>query len=120
MINRSVLTYYFVLDNPSYFSVATESPPPSSGFGFFKTTPRTSVSSSSECSLSRQPTPPRQSKQRGLRSFLRSVSTNSADSNPELLVLGEPRLSDIAPDLKEPRRSNSLKNTKSELQHDLM
>lgn len=29
--------------------------------------------------------------------MLRSVSTNSADSNQELLVLGEPRPSDIAP-----------------------
>lgn len=110
-----------ISDNPSYFSVATESPPPTSGFSFFKTTPRTSVSSSSDCSLSRQPTPPRQGKQRGIRNFLRSLSTNSADSNPELLVLGEPRLCDIAPDLKEPKRSNSLKNTKSELQNnDLM
>lgn len=55
-----------------------------------------------------------------MRALLRSVSSNSADSNQELLVLGEPRLSDMAPEVAiktvkgEPRRSNSLK-TKSEM-----
>lgn len=47
--------------------------------------------------------------------YHRSVSTNSADSNQELLILGQPRLSDMAPDLafKHPAsRSNSLKNNK--------
>lgn len=89
------------------------------------------VSSSSDCSLSRQLTPPRNAYQSkgGIHTLLRSVSSNSADSNQELLIMGEPRLSDIAPDLAfkypsnvEPRRTNSLKSSKkSELQcHDLM
>jgi hypothetical protein len=86
------------LDNPSYFSV-----------GAAKKAPK-SDSSASECSLSRTSTPP---KRRNLRAFLRSVSSNSADSNQELLIMGEPRLSDIAPDLAfkhQTSRSNSLKS----------
>lgn len=74
-----------------------------------------SLSSASESSLTRQLTPPagKNATYRDKRFFLRSVSSNSADSNQELLILGEPRLSDIAPDLivKHPaNRSNSLKN----------
>lgn len=120
-------------DNPSYFTVAAGSDTPTqTTFGFLKCASRMgntdSVSSSSDCSLNRQLTPRSagQPKFSGMRSFLRSVSSTSADSNQELLIMGEPRLSDIAPDLaykhpasQEPRRSNSLKNTKSQFQ-DLM
>lgn len=66
-----------------------------------------------------------------MRALMRSVSSNSAESNQELFFMGEPRLSDIAPDLvfKRPRdvstrRSSSLKTGKKleeQLQHnDLM
>ncbi|CAG9772639.1 unnamed protein product [Ceutorhynchus assimilis] len=76
--------------------------------------------SSSEVSLTRQLTPPRYHNRRPEnRNFLRSVSTNSADSNQELLIMGEPRLSDMAPDLafKHPSRSNSLKRSQENGQY---
>ncbi|KAK5649603.1 hypothetical protein RI129_000632 [Pyrocoelia pectoralis] len=88
-----------------------------------------STSNSSQCSLNRQLTPPRcgYQNEHGSRTLLRSNSSNSADSNQELLIMGEPRLSDIAPDIvvKYPGadRSNSLKYSKKpELRqcHDLM
>lgn len=74
-----------------------------------------SISSvSSDCSLTRQLTPPRNQTKKPLRSFLRSVSSNSADSNQELLLMGEPRLSDIAPDLAFKHPVNAGKtNTKT-------
>lgn len=110
-------------DNPSYFSVVVDTNGPSS-----RRSPRMgnvpsvsdTVSTSSECSLGRQFTPPLSlANKRCLRNFLRSVSSTSADSNQELLIMGEPRLSDIAPDLNikipnEPRRSNSLKTTRTD------
>ncbi|KAF2894493.1 hypothetical protein ILUMI_11693 [Ignelater luminosus] len=130
------------LDNPSYFSIASGSEATSQAVSLDLTnscvkmgtaaSTLDNVSSSSECSLSRQLTPPRNAYQSkgGIQTLLRSVSSNSADSNQELLIMGEPRLSDIAPDLAfkypsnnvEPRRTNSLKSSKkSELQcHDLM
>ncbi|XP_045478573.1 phosphoinositide 3-kinase adapter protein 1 isoform X1 [Harmonia axyridis] len=74
------------LDNPSYFNVAGEQTP-NGTCG--------SVSSSSECSLSRQLTPPRN--RMGMRSFARSISSNSTESSQ--FIRGEPRLSDLAPDL---------------------
>nr|XP_023016223.1 uncharacterized protein LOC111505611 [Leptinotarsa decemlineata] len=92
-------------DNPSYFNVPDE-----------RKRMGDSCSSASECSLTRQLTPPRgKSFCRDKRNFLRSMSSNSADSNQELLIMGEPRLSDIAPDIvfKNPSsRSNSLKQNK--------
>ncbi|KAK4881124.1 hypothetical protein RN001_004443 [Aquatica leii] len=126
------------LDNPSYFTItsATESTTPSSlhlpsaftnmGAGPSKLD---NISNSSQCSLNRQLTPPRCGyyNKNGARTLLRSNSSNSADSNQELLIMGEPRLSDIAPDVvrkhpnNEVQRSNSLRNKKVELQcHDLM
>lgn len=127
-------------DNPSYFSIASGSETSqAASLHFTNSSAKMGAgssaidnnSSSSDCSLNRQLTPPRgtyQSKAE-LRTLLRSVSSNSADSNQELLIMGEPRLSDLAPDLAckysnnaEPRQTNSLKNSKkSELQcHDLM
>lgn len=103
-------------DNPSYFSVASGSSTPTQpSFGFFKCPTRMgnadSASSSSESSLTRQSTASR----RPGRTFLRSVSSASADSNQELLILGEPRLCDIAPDIAfKTRRSNSLKSPKQQ------
>lgn len=97
----------FFIDNPSYFSMGNGE----------------SASSASECSLTRQATPPRsRNPPRDKKSYLRSVSTNSADSNQELLIMGEPRLSDIAPDLafKHPAsRSNSLKGNRADMAGDL-
>lgn len=57
---------------------------------------------------------------RQLRTLLRSVSSNSADSNQELLVLGEPRPSDIAP--PSPYLPSHKRNSKKsgDLQDDLM
>nr|XP_022904988.1 uncharacterized protein LOC111417055 isoform X1 [Onthophagus taurus]XP_022904989.1 uncharacterized protein LOC111417055 isoform X1 [Onthophagus taurus] len=102
------------LDNPSYFTVNTEP----IGNEFLKKSPKTSdtASTSSESSLKQLNLPLPFKFARG---YLRSVSTNSADSNQELLIMGEPRLSDIAPDLTyklppEPRRSNSLKFTRTD------
>lgn len=73
-----------------------------------------SLSSASDSSLTKQPTPSSgKSSYRDKRFFLRSVSSHSADSNQELLIMGEPRISDIAPDLitkNSAKRSNSLKN----------
>lgn len=94
----------FFTDNPSYFSMPN---------GRKQTGHADSLSSASESSLTRQLTPPSgKNTYREKRFFLRSISSNSADSNQELLILGEPRQSDIAPDLvgKHPAsRSNSLK-----------
>lgn len=69
-------------DNPSYFNVAADAR-------------NGSLSSSSDCSLSRQLTPPRN--RMGMRSFARSISSNSTESSQ--FIRGEPRLSDLAPDL---------------------
>ncbi|XP_017787311.1 PREDICTED: phosphoinositide 3-kinase adapter protein 1 [Nicrophorus vespilloides] len=90
------------LDNPSYFSMAGKT-------------------DSSSPQMSRE----ERKKQQITRSLLRSVSTNSGDSNQELLIMGEPRLSDIAPELsskypQEPRRANSLKSNRSEPRTDLI
>ncbi|XP_044760954.1 uncharacterized protein LOC123318407 [Coccinella septempunctata] len=74
------------LDNPSYFNIAGDAT---------RTATCGSVSSSSDCSLSRQLTPPRN--RMGMRSFARSISSNSTESNQ--FIRGEPRLSDLAPDL---------------------
>lgn len=77
-----------------------------------------SLSSASECSLTRQLTPPKNQKRADIRTLFRSVSSNSADSNQELLIMGEPRLSDIAPDLaakhQAAARSNSVKSKTGE------
>lgn len=95
----------FFTDNPSYFSIPS---------GRKQMGHADSLSSASESSLTKQLTPTSAKNTfREKRFFLRSLSSNSADSNQELLILGEPRLSDIAPDLvtKHPAsRSNSLKN----------
>lgn len=95
----------FFTDNPSYFSMPN---------GQKQMGHTNSLSSASESSLTRQLTPPSgKNTYRDKRFFLRSVSSNSADSNQELLVLGEPRISDIAPDLiakNTANRSNSLKS----------
>lgn len=113
-------TTFMFADNPSYFTVEG----PQGGFSpKMGNAPARleSFSSPSECSLAS----PTQVGSKAMRALLRSVSTNSADSNQELLVLGEPRLSDIAPELanknpkSEPRRSNSLK-TKSEMSNGVM
>ncbi|CAG9857713.1 unnamed protein product [Phyllotreta striolata] len=90
-------------DNPSYFSVA-----------------KTEESDDDFALLQRQFTPPKgKGWCRNKRMYLRSLSTNSADSNKSLLIMGEPRLSDIAPDLSlssknPPSRAGSLKGDKSE------
>ncbi|XP_066146794.1 phosphoinositide 3-kinase adapter protein 1 isoform X1 [Euwallacea fornicatus] len=102
------------LDNPSYFAMPTDEPDCS--FAQLRHKHRGSNSeSSSEISLTRQLTPPKCTSNRReiFRNIFRSVSTNSADSNQELLIMGEPRLSDMAPDLayKHPSRSNSLKRS---------
>ncbi|XP_076257684.1 DBB domain-containing protein stumps isoform X2 [Rhynchophorus ferrugineus] len=99
-------------DNPSYFSVPTDEPDcaPSQ----IRRKNRGCISeSNSESSITRTLTPPRCNNRKELRNFFRSISSNSADSNQELLIMGEPRLSDMAPDLafKHPSRSNSLKRT---------
>lgn len=96
----------FFTDNPSYFSM----PNSRKHMGQMD-----SLSSASETSLTKQLTPPGgKTTFRDKRFFLRSVSSNSADSNQELLILGEPRLSDMAPDLVAKHhptsRSNSLKS----------
>ncbi|KAF7271520.1 hypothetical protein GWI33_015595 [Rhynchophorus ferrugineus] len=100
------------IDNPSYFSVPTDEPDcaPSQ----IRRKNRGCISeSNSESSITRTLTPPRCNNRKELRNFFRSISSNSADSNQELLIMGEPRLSDMAPDLafKHPSRSNSLKRT---------
>ncbi|CAH1099594.1 unnamed protein product [Psylliodes chrysocephalus] len=95
-------------DNPSYFSIPKEE----------------ENEEASEFLLERQFTPPKgKAWCKNKRTYLRSVSTNSADSNNSLLINGEPRLSDIAPgrSLKKdpPSRSSSLKGEKSEFISDL-
>ncbi|XP_019758359.2 phosphoinositide 3-kinase adapter protein 1 isoform X2 [Dendroctonus ponderosae] len=95
------------LDNPSYFAVPTDEPDCSAAQIRQK-----KRSENSETVLNRQLTPPKYNgNRREIRALLRSVSSNSADSNHELLIMGEPRLSDMAPSLayKHPSRSNSLK-----------
>lgn len=100
-------------DNPSYFTVEGQQGNFASGMG---NVPRgiDSFLNASDFTTNNQ------IGCHAMRALLRSVSTNSADSNQELLVLGEPRLSDMAPEVvmktvkAEPRRSNSLK-TKSEM-----
>lgn len=105
---------FMFADNPSYFTV--DGPQASFASGMVNVPRRMdSFSGPLDCSI-----PAGQVGSQAMRALLRSVSTNSADSNQELLVLGEPRISDMAPELAmrtfkgEPRRSNSLK-TKSEL-----
>lgn len=85
-------------DNPSYFSVAKNSEMPT-GIQFMAH--ETSKMSNIERTLNQQLTPPRivNHHTRNLRSCLLSMSLNSTSSNQELLIMGEPRLSDIAPDL---------------------
>lgn len=74
------------VDNPSYFSMPSGSTTP------FDTFQRVN--------------------NRRARTFLRSVSSTSTDS--ELLILGEPRLSDIAPDIAAATSaSNSLRSSRS-------
>ncbi|KAF5304250.1 hypothetical protein FQA39_LY09777 [Lamprigera yunnana] len=125
------------LDNPSYFTItnATESATPTSTnlstFANMGAGPSglDNGSSSSQCSLNRQLTPPKSNyyAKNGSRTLIRSNSSNSADSNQELLIMGEPRLSDLAPEVakkypnNEVQRSNSLKCQRKEIQsHDLM
>lgn len=106
---------YLFTDNPSYFTVDVQQGNFASGMG---SVPKgiESFPNHAECSLIAN----NQIGSQAMRALLRSVSTNSADSNQELLVLGEPRISDMAPELvmktvkAEPRRSNSLK-TKAEM-----
>lgn len=57
---------------------------------------------------------------RQLRTLLRSVSSNSADSNQELLVLGEPRPSDIAPPSPYLPSHKRTSKKSGDLQDDLM
>ncbi|XP_030756776.1 phosphoinositide 3-kinase adapter protein 1 isoform X2 [Sitophilus oryzae] len=99
-------------ENPSYFSVPTDEPDCASS-QIRRKNRQCYSESNSESSLTRQLTPPRCNNRRELRNFFRSISSNSADSNQELLIMGEPRLSDMAPDLafKHPSRSNSLKRS---------
>ncbi|XP_028128582.2 phosphoinositide 3-kinase adapter protein 1 isoform X1 [Diabrotica virgifera virgifera] len=100
-------------DNPSYFSMANGNRP----------SERKETWGSTETSFIKQLTPPRGgSWYKERRMYLRSVSSNSADSNQELLIKGEPRLSDIAPDLSfkgPPSRSSSIKSQKSDFITDL-
>lgn len=108
----------FFTDNPSYFSIPNGQKKPIDHSG--------NLSSASESSLTKNITLTADKHiNQDKRFFLRSVSTNSADSNQELLILGEPRLSDIAPDLimkHSPNRSNSLKTYRqksSDMNYDL-
>ncbi|XP_060526369.1 phosphoinositide 3-kinase adapter protein 1 [Cylas formicarius] len=98
------------LDNPSYFSLAAE-----------ERAILRRKESSSVTSLARQLTPPRGTR-RELWNLLRSTSTNSADSNQELLIMGEPRLSDMDPDLafKHPTKPNPAKRHQENGHSDLM
>ncbi|KAL1505425.1 hypothetical protein ABEB36_004997 [Hypothenemus hampei] len=98
---------FVIRHNPSYFSVPTDEPDCS--LQLRRKNHNGTSESSSQSSLTRQLTSPKS----GRRHFLRSISTNSADSNQELLIMGEPRLSDMAPDLMHthPSRSNSLKRS---------
>lgn len=112
----SSFSFIFLTDNPSYFSVTSEpTTPPIETKNV--NNDLENVTDLCEKSVSRQTSHSKtwQNKSSS-RSFLRSISSTSADSNQELLIMGEPRFSDIAPDLavklpfNEPRRSNSLKN----------
>lgn len=80
-------------DNPSYFTLSGghTTPRGKSKFSLFKKRmgPNASDAEFFKCATVNN--------RRQLRTLLRSVSSNSADSNQELLVLGEPRPSDIAP-----------------------
>lgn len=80
-------------DNPSYFTLAggLASPPTKGKFRLFKKKMGSNASAENEFFKSGAVN------KRQIRQLLRSVSSNSADSNQELLVLGEPRASDIAP-----------------------
>ncbi|KAF5307318.1 hypothetical protein FQR65_LT07034 [Abscondita terminalis] len=132
-LNHDTIIAFIHTDNPSYFTIisATESTTPTSlhlssfsNMGAGPSGLADNASNSSQCSLNRQLTPPRSGyyNKNGNRTLLRSNSSNSADSNQELLIMGEPRLSDIATDCKKYRdvqRSNSLKNQKLQ-NHDLM
>lgn len=82
-------------DNPSYFAVASGTLPCSNKgkFRLFKKKMGTTTSQEAIAEVS----PLKSNAKMPLRTLLRSVSSNSADSNQELLVLGEPRPSDIAP-----------------------
>lgn len=106
-------------DNPSYFSLAggLVSPPPSkSKFRLFKK--KMGPTTSLEAEFFKSATI---NNRRQLRTLLRSVSSTSADSNQELLVLGEPRPSDIAPPspyLPSHKRRNSKRS--SDLNDDLV
>lgn len=100
-------------DNPSYFSISN---------GKENNLEKREIWNSAENTFFKQLTPPRggswYNKER--RVYLRSVSTNSAESNQELLIMGEPRLSDIAPEFKHPpSRSNSVKSQKTDFGNDL-
>ncbi|KAL3279692.1 hypothetical protein HHI36_017198 [Cryptolaemus montrouzieri] len=97
------------LDNPSYFSVAGDNQPERK-----RNANSGSISSSSECSLSRQLTPPRN--KMTLRSFGRSISTNSTDSSQ--FIRGEPRLSDLAPELA--AKHISKQNAKTKMQNGII
>lgn len=110
-------------DNPSYFIVPNRTLPcPNKGkFRLFKKKMGTTTSQEiiSEIPPFNGNSP---NGRKPLRTLLRSVSSNSADSNQELLVLGEPRPSDIAPSAeqssnKEVRKSNK---SKSDLINDLI
>ncbi|CAH1970353.1 unnamed protein product [Acanthoscelides obtectus] len=92
-------------DNPSYFSVPKEGQSPS-------------TSSSSVVMDCHQPSTSFERSTK--RSFMRSISSNSADSNKELLIMGEPRLSDLAPDLayRHSSRSESMRSRREEARND--
>ncbi|KAK9871114.1 hypothetical protein WA026_011398 [Henosepilachna vigintioctopunctata] len=93
------------LDNPSYFSIAVDSHTDRSRNGNSG-----SISSSSDCSLSRQLTPPRN--KMSFRSFGRSISNNTTESSQ--FLRGEPRLSDLAPDLAAKHMSRQNSQTKTQ------
>lgn len=100
-------------DNPSYFSISggLTSPTNKTKFSLFKkktlTTTEQEMFKSATINNRRQ-----------IRSLMRSVSTNSGDSNQELLVLGEPRASDIAPPspfLNTHKKSKTSSNVEDDL-----
>lgn len=80
-------------DNPSYFTLAGGLTSPTGSKSKFSLFKKKMASTSSEEFFKSATI----NNRRQLRTLLRSVSSNSADSNQELLVLGEPRPSDIAP-----------------------
>lgn len=83
-------------DNPSYFTIAGGLTSPTTNKAKFTRLFKKKMgsTSSAEQEFFKSATI---NNRRQIRSLLRSVSTNSADSNQELIVLGEPRPSDIAP-----------------------